>query len=307
MAVTRINGQKRLLEKSIIESLLDDNAVIERVIADKAVTPSKVDSNGNYNFNKLTAKDAAELKSTAHIVGDATLDAKLSVGNDATVSGKLDVTGDGSFGGNVVISGDLQVDGNRIIANTSVMEVEDKNITVNKGGNTDSMTGSGLTVDNADSNGNKGSLIYDANAASKWKLGNEGAEVEVVDLTTAQTLEAKTYKLVGDAIESQNNVEDALRALDDKVNNGTAYKVQEGDTSSSNYVSDSQGNRWETGEAITEDTPVHVYVSGVRLRSGTKDSKGNISNDYAVDYANGKVEFSEEPDGNIIVEYIKAS
>ena len=306
MAVTRINGQKRLLEKSIIESLLDDNAVIERVIADKAVTPSKVDSNGNYTFNKLTSKDAVELQSTAHIVDDTTLDANLSVGKNVNVSGKVNVTGDGSFGGNVVISGDLQVDGNQIIANTSIMEIEDKNITVNKGGNTDSMTGSGLTVDNADSNGNKGSLIYDANAASKWKLGNEGSEVEVVDLTTEQTLESKTYKLVGDAIESQDNVEDALRALDDKVNNGTAYKVQEGDTSSSNYVSDSQGNRWETGEAITEDTPVHVYVSGIRLRSGTKDSVGNISNDYSVDYDGGKVEFSEEVDGNIIVEYIKA-
>jgi hypothetical protein len=187
------------------------------------------------------------------------------------------------------------------------MEVEDKNITVNKGGNTDSMTGSGLTVDNTDSDGNKGSLVFDADAATKWKLGFEGAEVEIVDLSTEQTLSAKKYMLKGEPIEDQDNIEDALRALDDKVNNGTAYETQEGDTASSNY--DADNNEWDCGEAIESDTSVKVYIEGVRLRSGTEDSSGNISNDYAVDYDNGKVKFAEMiiPGANISIEYIPAS
>ena len=308
MAVTRINGSRRFGEKTVVEALLNDSAVSNRTIANSAVTPEKVDSNGNYTFNKITGKDVAVLKSTLEVDGDLTAKANAIVEQDASIAGQLDVTGNATIGGNVVISGNLQVDGDHVTENVSDLEIEDKNILVNKGGNTDSMNGAGITVDNTDSSGNKGSIVYDANAASKWKVGNEGAEVEVVDLSTTQTLEAKTYKLVGDAIESQDNVEDALRALDNKVNSGTAYKTQEGDTTSSNYSEDSSGNaHWNCGEAIQDNSFVQVYSSGVLLRSGTKDSSGNISNDYSVDYANGVVDYAEKQDGNITVRYIAAS
>jgi cytoskeletal protein CcmA (bactofilin family) len=304
MAVTRINGSKRLAEKTIVETLIDDKAISTRTIADSAVTAIKIDSNDDYTFNKVTAQDAVLMKTTAEVEGDLTAKANLVVEKDAIVNGNISVTGDGSFGGNVVITGNLQVDGDQVIANTSTLEVEDKNITINKGGNADSMTGSGITVENAD--GDNGSLVYDSNAASKWKLGIEGSEVEIVDLSSTQTLEGKTVKLTGEAIENKDNLEDALRALDDKVNNGTAYKIQEGDTGSSNYSEDEDGAHWDCGEEIVDDSPVHVYVSGLRLRSGTKDEDGNISNDYSVDYENGVIDFAEKAEGNIIVEYIPA-
>jgi len=306
MAVTRTNGAKRLAEKSVTEDRLADSAVTTVKIADDAVTPEKLDDTLDYLVNKFTAHAAVTLEDTLEVDGTATLkddvtaEKNVSVGQDLTVSGNANVSG------NVVISGNLQVDGDQVIANTSVMEVEDKNITVNKGGNADSMSGSGITVDNTD--GDNGSLVYDSALATKWKLGIEGSEVEVVDVSTEQTLSNKTYMLKGDAIEDKDNIEDALRALDDKVNNGTAYETQEGDTASSNY--DSDNNTWDVGEAIEADTSVKVYVEGIRLRSGTKDDDGNISNDYSVDYDNGKVEFAEAillPGANITVEYIPAS
>jgi cytoskeletal protein CcmA (bactofilin family) len=310
MAVTRINGASRLAQKSVVEALINDGAVSTRTIADKAVTAGKIDSSDNYAMNQLALTDTLTVASTAEVDGNTTLKGNLSAEQDASVGGKLSVTGDANVGGNVVISGNLQVDGDQVINNTSIMEVEDKNITINKGGNTDSMTGSGLTVDNTDTNGNKGSLVYDANVTSLWKIGDEGTEVEVAIISGAQTLTDKTYMLTGGVIENKNNIEDALRALDDKVNNGTAYKVQEGDITSSNYDNDDSSENhhatWAVGEGIHNDSPVHVYVSGVRLRSGVEDSSGNISNDYAIDYTNGKVLFAEKPDGNIVVEYIAA-
>jgi len=313
MAVTRISGRKRLLDGSIVTAKLADAAVTEAKIADAAVTPSKIDSTQNYTFNQVTAKGAVTVDSTLNVTGKIAGSNALEVTNDITGHGNLTIDGNGTIGGNFVITGNLTVQGDQVVANTSVMEVEDKNITINKGGTTSTLDGSGITVDNTDKGGNKYSFIVDTSTTAGWKMGILGSEVETVVVSGSQTLSDKTYMLIGDPIESQNNIEDALRALDNKVNTGTAYKVEEGDTTSSNYNSaDSSENNnptWAVGEAIQDNTPVHVYVSGVRLRSGTKDSQGNISNDYAVDYANGKVIFAEAPEdgSNIIIEYIAAS
>ena len=312
MAVTRISGRKRLLDGSIITAKLADAAVVEAKIADAAVTPSKIDSTQNYTFNQVTAKAAATMDSTLNVTGKISGSDALEIQKAITGHAGLTVDGDGSIGGNFVISGDLTVQGNQVIANTSVMEVEDSNITINKGGTTNTLNGSGLTVDNTDSNGNKYSFIVDKDTTAGFKMGILGSEVEAVIVSGSQTLSDKTYMLIGNAIESQNNVEDALRALDSKVNGSTAYKIEEGDTTSSNYnAADSKENGnpdWAVGEAIKNSSAVHVYVSGVRLRSGTQDSQGNVSNDYAVDYSNGKVVFAEAPEdgSNITIEYIAA-
>ena len=312
MAVTRISGKKRLLDGSIVTAKLADAAVVEAKIADKAVTPGKIDSTQNYTFNQVVAKDAVSAQSTLDVSGKITGSDALEISKAITGHDALTIDGDGTIGGNFVINGNLTVQGDQVIANTSTMEVEDTNITINKGGTTDTLDGSGLTVDNTDSNGNKYSFIVDKSTTSGWKMGVLGSEVESVVVSGTQTLSDKTYMLVGDPIESKANIEDALRALDDKVNSGTAYKTQEGDTTSSNYNSaDSSENNnptWSVGEGIQDSTPVHVYVSGVRLRSGTQDSQGNVSNDYAIDYDNGKVVFAEAPEdgSNIIVEYIAA-
>jgi len=310
MAVTRINGSKRLGEKTIVEKLFDDKSVSTRAIADAAITGVKVDSTENFTITKLTAGGKITANDELEVAKATALKDTLTVDKNVEAKADLKVDSNMNIGGDVVIKGNLQVDGDQIIANTATMDVEDKNITVSKGGNTAAMNGAGITVDNTDSDGNKGSIIFDSSANSYWKAGLEGSEIEVGVLTGSQTFADKTYKLVGDKIESKDNIEDALRALDSKVNGGTAFKLEEGDTSSSNYKdSDSNENghaTWDVGEEIKDDSPVHVYSSGTRLRSGTEDSDGNISNDYSVDYGAGKVLFAEKPDGNIIVEYIKA-
>jgi len=89
----------------------------------------------------------------------------------------------------VQIPGNLTVSGTTTTVNTDTLDVEDKNITVNKGGNDATSAGAGLTVDRT---GTKGSLVYDNAAASKFKVGNLGSEVEIVDLSSAQALTNKT-------------------------------------------------------------------------------------------------------------------
>lgn len=95
----------------------------------------------------------------------------------------------GGASSTVVIPGNLQVDGTTIAVNTTNMEVEDKNILVNNGGNDASSEGAGLTVERT---GTSGSLIYKDASATKWALGAAGSEDDVVGLTATQALTNKT-------------------------------------------------------------------------------------------------------------------
>lgn len=89
----------------------------------------------------------------------------------------------------LIVNGDLTVSGTTTTINTATLDVHDKNITVNKGGNDASSQGSGLTVDRT---GTKGSIVYDSAAASKFKVGPLGSESEIVDLASAQSLSNKS-------------------------------------------------------------------------------------------------------------------
>lgn len=91
--------------------------------------------------------------------------------------------------GNVTIGGNLTVQGCCTTVNTAVLDVEDKNITVNKGGSDCTAQGAGLTVERA---GTDGSLVYDSALTSKFKLGDVCAESEVIVSAGAQTITGKT-------------------------------------------------------------------------------------------------------------------
>lgn len=101
-------------------------------------------------------------------------------------TGNLDI---GNASGTVRIVGNLEVQGTTTTLNTQTVQVEDNNIIVNYGGSDITAQGSGLQVDRT---GTDGSLIYDSAAATKWKAGNLGSEVEIVDKSTAQALTNKT-------------------------------------------------------------------------------------------------------------------
>lgn len=92
----------------------------------------------------------------------------------------------------LIVDGDLTVNGDTTTINVSDLQVEDSTILVNKGGNqalADSNK-SGLIVDVSD--GTDALLGYDSTKASKFVIGQSGAESEVVTATHTQVLTNKT-------------------------------------------------------------------------------------------------------------------
>lgn len=88
----------------------------------------------------------------------------------------------------LTVTGDLTVNGATVTVNTATLDVEDVNITVNKGGNDASSAGAGITVDRT---GTKGSLVYDTTTTSKFKVGDLASEVEIATTSGAQVITNK--------------------------------------------------------------------------------------------------------------------
>jgi len=126
--------------------------------------------------------------------GVSTLDgvAKFnSVLGDAIVSTGVTIDGTDSVGipGDLTVQGNLTVNGTTTTINTATLDVEDVNVTVNKNGNDALADGAGLTVERTSTHG---SLVFDSTVASKWKAGLIGLEVQVADVSTAQTFTNKS-------------------------------------------------------------------------------------------------------------------
>jgi hypothetical protein len=122
----------------------------------------------------------------------ADTDDVLTVENGSGTT-QFSVKGNGNveMQGNLIVQGDLTVNGTTTTINTATLDVEDKNIRVNVGGNDTSAEGAGLTVEGTGA-ATRGSIQYEAALGSKWKLGASGSEDEVVTRTLAQTFTNKT-------------------------------------------------------------------------------------------------------------------
>jgi hypothetical protein len=114
-------------------------------------------------------------------------DIVFQTSNGSTPAERMRIAADGK----VTIAGDFEVQGTTTTINTTNLEVEDKNITVNFGGTDASATGAGLTVEGTGGL-DLAAIQYDATLGSKWKVGASGSEDEVVTRTLAQTLTNKT-------------------------------------------------------------------------------------------------------------------
>ena len=89
--------------------------------------------------------------------GRATFNENVSVGGDLAITGNID--------GDVVITGDLTVEGAQVTLETTALDVEDKNITLNYHATNDtsaSANGAGITIQDAISQGNDASILWNA-------------------------------------------------------------------------------------------------------------------------------------------------
>lgn len=88
------------------------------------------------------------------------------------------------------IFGDLTVDGNTTL-NSVTFQVTDKNLTLNLNGTDASAEGGGLTIFRNPSV--SGSIVFDSTKASFWKAGLVGSEIELLNVSSTQTITGKTF------------------------------------------------------------------------------------------------------------------
>lgn len=167
-----------------------------------------------------------------------------------------DATGTVTIGGSgsTVVVQNLRVEATTTQVDTTNLNIKDKNILINDGGDDASSEGAGLTVERT---GTSGSMIYANAAATKWKIGAIGAEVEAVDISTAQTLTNKTISgasntisdvdlasqvtgtlPIGNGGTGQTTANNALNALLPSQT-GNAGKFLQTDASNASWVSSS--------------------------------------------------------------------
>jgi hypothetical protein len=82
----------------------------------------------------------------------------------------INTTGNATVG-NMTVTGDLEVQGTTTTLNTETLDVEDANITINKGGTDASAEGAGLTIKGTGGS-DLGGVEYDSSLNSKFKVGD---------------------------------------------------------------------------------------------------------------------------------------
>jgi len=93
---------------------------------------------------------------------------------------------------NLIIDGDLTVNGDTTSVNTETLDVEDANITINKGGTQASADtqNAGLTVEMSDATDVE--IGYDSTTQSKFRIGEVGSTHEILTTNHTQTVLNKT-------------------------------------------------------------------------------------------------------------------
>ena len=89
---------------------------------------------------------------------------------------------------NVSVLGNLDIQGTTTTLNTATLSVEDTNVTINQNGNDTTAEGAGITINRSSMNG---SIAFEYNLPSKFKVGLLGLEKEIVDVSSVQTLTNK--------------------------------------------------------------------------------------------------------------------
>jgi hypothetical protein len=103
--------------------------------------------------------------------------------------------GNKTFNNDVTVTGNFTVNGTTTTINTATLDVTDANITVNNTGTkaTADANDAGITVEMSDAINVQ--IGYDSTLTSRFKIGDIGAEAEIADVSSTQTL---TNKIIND-------------------------------------------------------------------------------------------------------------
>jgi len=143
----------------------------------------------NKKIGEIAYSDAITITDTIAVDRNLGITGTLSSTSALTVdAGGADVTGNSQVTGNLIVTGDLTTQGTTTQVDTTNLNVKDKNILINDGGDDASSEGAGVTVERT---GTDGSIIYADAATSKFKVGALGSEIEVADISSTQQISNK--------------------------------------------------------------------------------------------------------------------
>lgn len=117
-----------------------------------------------------------------YILNNAAGSLELYDGTASAVRMTINTSGDATFSNNVIVTGNLTVNGSQTVLNTATLDVEDKNITLNKGSGDTSSTadGAGITIQDAVDASNDATLLWNA-------AGDKFVTSHALDVTGALT------------------------------------------------------------------------------------------------------------------------
>lgn len=117
----------------------------------------------------------------------------LYKGTAAASTVVLDVKGSQNLGGDLNVTGNLNITGTINETSVTNLNVTDINITLNNGGTTAGADGAGILIEGT-SDAVIGAIKFDNTLASKFSVGDGTTQLEIVDVSSVQTL---TNKVIG--------------------------------------------------------------------------------------------------------------
>jgi len=260
--------------------------------------------------------DVMDLASTQTVAGlktfSSVVDVATGAGGGVDVGSAGDMEVGASVGANTLklggatstvdVLGDLTVSGTTTTVNTATLDIEDSNLTISLGGNDAASEGAGLTVDRT---GTSGSLIYKDASATKFAIGAAAAEVDIADISTAQTLTNKT-------IDADNNTVTNLAhgaEVDDPTTGvhgvaGTVVGTSDSQTLTNKGI-DSANNT--ITNIVNVDIKSDAAVARTKLASGSNnhviinDGSGVMSSEASLDETRGGTAQTTYASGDILI------
>ena len=194
VVTTTTPGGAEILEVDVDETQINhDNLLNHEVDQHRVHDDTTTTTTSLWSSQKIQDELDTKINAATPMTDNKLVKSVGTSGVDVEATG-IDVDDSNNVTGinNLIIDGDLTVNGDTTSVNTETLDVEDANITINKGGTQASADAgnAGLTVEMSDATDVE--LGYDSTTASKMALGEVGSQSEIITATHAQTVSNKT-------------------------------------------------------------------------------------------------------------------